>query len=74
MSIVVRSERHSLPRHLERFRVDGEIDLTRPLDPSLSAEDRLTLLRCALAEGEDGEGEDEDVEVVFARLRAEFGY
>jgi hypothetical protein len=72
MSIVVRSERSRLPPHLERYRVEGEIDITRPPDPDLSAGDRLTLLRHALDEGEEGDGE--DAEIVLERLRAEFGF
>lgn len=65
-----------LPAHLERYRVEGSIDLTRPLDPFLSDQDRLILMRAAIAEGDaDFElGQSEDAEAFFQRLRAEFRY
>lgn len=65
-----------LPAHLERYRVDGAIDLTRPPHSSLSEEDRVVLMRAAIAEGDaDFEaGHSEDAEVFFQRLRAEFRY
>ncbi len=66
----------SMPSELSRSVPDQDDDLTPSLDELLSHDETLGRLKTAVAEGDaDVEaGRVEEASLVFARLRAEFGY